>query len=119
LFVPGTSSWRRLFLLFHFGVPWSTAAKDTVDVVKFEGNVLPDVVFCFFWDFFRVSPFSWLQPRQLAECAASPSANWQLQHVGVEETFSLSGQYLCKWMPPHHKQRESWLQFAQTWPNVW
>jgi hypothetical protein len=72
LFVPGTSSWRRLFLLFYSGVPRSAAVKDTFGVVKFEENTLPVVIFCFPWDFFRISSFAWLQPRKLAGCAVSP-----------------------------------------------
>jgi hypothetical protein len=52
-------------------------------------------------------------------CAASPSANWHLQHVGVEAVFPFPGQSLCRWHPPHHKQRGRCLQLAQTWPNFW
>jgi hypothetical protein len=55
LFVPGTSSWHRLFPLFCSGVPQSTAAKDTAGVVKFEENTLPVVVFGFPYGFFRMT----------------------------------------------------------------
>jgi hypothetical protein len=41
-----------------------------------------------------------------AGCAFSPSVNWQFQHAGVEDAFSFSGQSLCMWPPPHHKQPE-------------
>jgi hypothetical protein len=49
----------------------------------------------------------------------SPSANRQLQHVGVDDVFPFSGHSLCRWPPPHQKQRAGCLQFAQTWPNCW
>jgi hypothetical protein len=38
---------------------------------------------------------------------------------GMEEVFPFSGHSLCRWPPPHHKQRGGCLQFAQTWPNCW
>jgi hypothetical protein len=34
-----------------------------------------------------------------------PSANRQLQNVGVEDVFLFLGHFLCRW-PPHHKQWE-------------
>jgi hypothetical protein len=43
----------------------------------------------------------------------------QLQHAGVDVVFPFSGHSLCRYSPPHHKQRGGCLQFAQTWPNCW
>jgi hypothetical protein len=36
---------------------------------------------------------------------------------GFDSVLPFSGQSLCRWPPPHHKQRGGSLQFAQIWPN--
>jgi hypothetical protein len=75
-------------------------------VVRFEENTFPVVVLGVLCDFlFCSSSSACLQPRLLAGWAFSSSANWQLQHVGVEAAFSFSGHPLCRWPPPHHRHR--------------
>jgi hypothetical protein len=89
-------------------------------VMWFEENTLPVVFFWFslclsFIQFF----FSVLAPSIIGGMSLSPSANWQMQHAWVKAGFPFSGQSLCRWPPPHHKQRGVCVQLAQTWPNCW
>jgi hypothetical protein len=98
----------------------SAAAMETPGVVSLEEKTLPVVVLGVLCDlFFCRSSFACLQPRQLAGCGFSPSANRQLQKDGVQAAFSFSGHSLCRRPPPYHTQRGGCLQFAQTWPNCW
>jgi hypothetical protein len=107
----GCCCWSPLFR--------SAAAKETRGVMMLEENTLPVVVLgvlCVI--LLCISSLAYLQPRYFAEYGLSPSANLQLQHVGVEAELPFSGHSLFRWRPWYHKQRGGGcLQLAQTWPN--
>jgi hypothetical protein len=87
-----TESYCRFCLFSCSQLHRKAVMKDMAGVVNFEGNFLPVVVLCVFWDYlFRISSLACLQPRYLERRAVSPSASWQLQHVRVEVGFSFSG----------------------------
>jgi hypothetical protein len=103
-----------------WGMPRSATAKDCPGTICLGENTLPVDSFCCFWGFIRsISSLAWLQPRYVEGCGRSLSFSLQLQQFGEEFSVSFSGQSLCRWSRPHHKQRGDCLQFAQTWPNSW